>query len=208
MSRPRLSSAVWLAAWTALAAWLSYGLATAWPYVGAAAQAGLLLAMPGVLFRSFDLLWMWRRRVPVAGARRWLARGVAIVAGVAAAAGLARVFDAASMARFESAMAPVVARLAANAAAPCAPAARPAAGAALDDYLQSAGRARPGGVLHHGGPRFVLAFPGGSADIDGSTVWYDSAAPGWRKFHNDAAASAAAFAALVKGMDSCKITLR
>jgi hypothetical protein len=56
--------------------------------------------------------------------------------------------------------------------------------------------------------RFVLALPDGSADFDGSTVQHDSPTRAWQKFHNDARTNGDAFAALVTGMETCKIDLR
>ncbi len=56
--------------------------------------------------------------------------------------------------------------------------------------------------------RFVLTLPGGSADFDGSTVQHDSPTRVWQKFRSDARTKGDAFAALVTGMETCKIDLR
>jgi len=202
-----IAGGLWLAAWAALFAWLAFELATKWPYVGSPLELIMLFAAAGVLFRGFDLAWLWRRRVQVKGWRRWLARGVAFVAGGFAAASVWQVLDAASMSRFSAAIAPFVKAVQANAAAPCPPAAQYAPDAALREYLVSSGFPSPRATIHHDGKRLVLSFPGGSADIDGSTLWYDAGAPGWNKFHNDNRERADAFGALVKGMQECRFPL-
>ncbi|MDA0983713.1 MAG: hypothetical protein O3A06_11940 [Proteobacteria bacterium] len=53
----------------------------------------------------------------------------------------------------------------------------------------------------------MLAFPGGSGDIDGSTIWYDFAALSWQKFHNDSLDKVEALSALVKSMKGCRFPL-
>ena len=53
--------------------------------------------------------------------------------------------------------------------------------------------------------RFVLAFQGGSIDIDGSTIYYDSGAGAWRKFHNDSSDDRQAYAALTAGLAECEL---
>jgi len=205
--RTVIAGALWLVAWTAAAGWIAFHLATRWPYVGSPLELLLVFAMAGILFRAFDLAWLWHRRVQVKGWRRWLARGVAFVAGGIAAASVWQVLDAASMSRFASAIAPFVKAVQANAAAPCPPAARYAPDAALREYLAGSGFPSPRATIHHDGKRLVLSFPGGSADIDGSTLWYDAGAPGWKKFHNDNRERADAFAVLVKGMQECRFPL-
>lgn len=53
-----------------------------------------------------------------------------------------------------------------------------------------------------------MALLGGSADFDGSTIHYDSQTRAWQKIHNDVRDKRDAFAALVKGMETCKFDLR
>ena len=112
------------------------------------------------------------------------------------------------MARFEAALAPLVAQIQANAAAPCPPAVAYTKNPALQDYINGAQETRRPGKLHHVGGRTVLELSGGSADFDGSTIHFDSQTRTWQKFHNDTRDKAAAFEAMVKDMESCKIDLR
>ena len=205
--RAVIVGALWLAGWSALTALCAWSLATPWPYVGSSLQLLLIISVAGILFRSFGLLRLWRGREQAKGWRRWLARFAIFIAGAVAAGVLGDVLETASMSRFEAAIAPFVKAVQANVAAPCPPAARYVVDAPLREYLDSAGFPSPRATIHFDGKRFVLAFPGGSGDIDGSTIWYDSAAPGWQKFHNDSRDKVEALSALVKGMQTCKFHL-
>jgi len=51
----------------------------------------------------------------------------------------------------------------------------------------------------------VLSFSGSSIDIDGSTIYYDSRAGAWRKFHNDLEEESGAFKKLTEGLADCKL---
>jgi len=80
---------------------------------------------------------------------------------------------------------PIVTQVAANLPDPHRAAERYFQAPVVKAYnLQTGGNRQPV-KLHHDTKRFVLAFQGGSADIDGSTIYYDSGAGAWRKFHND-----------------------
>ncbi len=205
--RAVIVGALRLAGWSALTAWCAWSLATPWPYVGSSLQLLLIISVAGILFRSFGLLRLWRGREQAKGWRRWLAHIATFIAGAFAAGVLGDVLDTASMSRFEAAIAPFVKAVQANVAAPCPPAARYVVDAHLREYLDSARFPSPRATIHYDGKRFVLAFHGGSADIDGSTIWYDSAASVWAKFHNDSRDKADALAALVKDMQTCRFPL-
>jgi len=62
--------------------------------------------------------------------------------------------------------------------------------------------------LHHDSTRFVLAFQGGSADIDGSTIYYDSGTGAWRKFHNDSSDARQVYAGLTAGLAECVLVAK
>jgi hypothetical protein len=51
----------------------------------------------------------------------------------------------------------------------------------------------------------LLAFQGGSADIDGSTIYHDSGAGAWRKFHNDDSDARQVYAGLTAGLAECAL---
>ncbi len=207
LKRPQLASAVWLALWIAIAVWTCHTLATAWPYDQLMPQWLLVFAMPGILFRAIELAWMQVRRQRLQGRMRWLARAIAVLAGLFAAGGLWSAMDDMSMARFESAMAPLVAQVHANSAAPCPPAARYVVGAGLAGYLAESGPPRAADLAHDK-QRFVLALNGGSMDIDGSTIFYDARSRRWRKVHNDMLAQSGELEGLRKGLETCRIALK
>jgi hypothetical protein len=203
-----MTGAISLALWIAVAAWASYALATAWPYVQLMPQWLLVFALPGILFRVLDLGWMQAQGRRLAGWRRWAARAATIGAGLAAAGGLWTALDGISMGRFERALAPLVAQVHARAAAPCPPAAQYVPDPALAAYLEASGAPRAPLNLHHGRERFVLVLMGGSMDIDGSSLFYDSRPRQWRKVHNDILARSGELQALLKDLESCRIPLR
>jgi hypothetical protein len=206
LKRQRLRSVSFLCAWIALAAWSGYLLATAWPYEMLRPVYGLFVALPGVVFRILDLAHMRFRASRLAGWRRALARVVALPIGLSAVP--LDMLDRVSMARFEQAMAPLIAQVRAGARALCAPGAAFSVSPALRDYLEASDAPRRPADLHHAEGRFVLELLGGSADFDGSTVYFDSRTGAWKKFHNDAREKRDAFTALVKGMETCKVGLR
>lgn len=208
LNPPRIVSAAWLLLWLALSAWACHALATAWPYVQLMPQWLLLFALPGIVFRILDLGWMQALRQRLAGWRRWAARTAAIVAGLFAAGGLRSAMDGITMGRFEDALAPLVAQVHANAAAPCPPAAQYALAPALASYLDESGAPRAPVNLHHDRQRFVLVLPGGSMDIDGSSLFYDSRTRRWRKVHNDLLDQSGELQALLKDLEACRIPLR
>jgi len=207
LRRPQFASAAWLVLWLMVAVWTCHALATAWPYVQLMPQWLLVFAIPGLLFRAIELAWMRMRGQRLQARNRWLGRAISILAGLMAAGGLWSAMDGISMARFESAMAPLVGQIHANAAAPCPPAARYAVGRDLSAYLAESGAPRAPAALAHDSQRFVLALGGGSMDIDGSTLFYDSRSRGWRKVHNDMLAATGELDALRKGLENCKIAL-
>lgn len=206
LKRQRVASQLFLGAWMALVTWAGVTLATAWPYELLRPVYGLLIGLPGMAFRGFDLAWMRWRACRLVGWRRGLARLVAVPLGLLVAP--VDMLDRYSMARFERALTPVVAQLHAHAAAPCAQSTAQAGGPTLAEYLEESDAPRRPGSLHHGNGRFVLELMGGSADFDGSTIYYDSGLRRWTKFHNDHRERRDAFATLVQGMETCRFDLR
>lgn len=206
--RPFVFSAIWLGVWGAMAVWVAYALATAWPYVGLMPQWLLLIALPGMVFRVFDLVSMRALGHRVKGWRRILARAVALFVGAFATAASWVGLDAISMARFESAMVPLVARVQTHPEALCRPDASSVIGTNLATYLDAANAPRASAELHYDKQRFVLALPGRSMDIDGSTMFYDSRGHQWRKVHNDALNHTGELVALTAGLAACRFSLR
>lgn len=121
-------------------------MATAWPYTTSRKFFGLFVALPGVLFRGVDLAYMQLRARRLASRWRTLARLVALPAGL-----MLTPLDqlgGISMARFDAALAPLIAQIQANAAALCAPQVVYTKSPALLDYLNDAQAPRRPADLH------------------------------------------------------------
>lgn len=207
LRRARISALVWLGIWVFLTLWASWTLARAWPYVGHMAQWLTVLAVPGILFRVTDLLWMAKKQARLQGYQRKIARVVSILGGMAGGAFLWGPLDQLSMARFEREFAPLVADIHARAAAPCPPAASYAIGPSLAAYAEETQSPRTA-TLHADAQRFVLTVPGRSMDIDGSSLIYTSRTRVWSKRHNDHLAATGELAMLTQGLQECRIDLR
>jgi len=59
------------------------------------------------------------------------------------------------------------------------------------------------GQLYHDGKHFILTFHGGSADIDGSTIYYHSKEGVFHIFHNDNKENADQLQKMLTGMTYC-----
>jgi hypothetical protein len=198
-------SLILLAVYAVVVVWAFYEQATSWPHVGSWAFVAYVFLCPGILFQAVSLVYLrWKGR-PIT--RRWLVRLGTIPAGLVIAALLGQSAEALSQSAFEQAYAPFVSRVGASFPDPCA-----ATGyfqiPAVVAFNESADRLQPRARLRHDGKRFVLAFSGGSIDMDGSVVYYDSGAAGWRKFHNNDAAGQKVFDDLTAGLQECVISAR
>ena len=67
LRQQRLWSGAFLCVWLVLTTWSAFSLATAWPYTSSRTFFGLFVALPGVLFRGFDLAYMQLRQRRLAG---------------------------------------------------------------------------------------------------------------------------------------------
>ncbi len=208
LKREKIIAATWWLVWLLGTLWICHLLANAWPHVHQPEQLVLLVTLPGVVFRSIELAWMQFTGRLFVRWRRWIARLVALPCGVLLSAFLWSPLDATSMARFETAMRPLVAQVRANAANPCPPGAGYRIGADLNDYLVASGAPRAPLGIHYAGGRVVLVLVGRSIDIEGSMVFYDSASGKWEKFHSASRSAAEDLDARIKGMQQCRIPLR
>ena len=204
LRRSILIAALFWLMWTAASVWLMFLLATAWPYVGHPAQIGLLFVLPGCLFRSAQLLWLWRARRSLPRWPAWAGRLLAVVVGVFIAPW--GWLETRSMAAFEAQMVPVLAELQRQARVPCPAPVSYRQSAELAAYLAAAnaGNLLAQASWHVSGQRWVLIVGGRSIDIDGSTLFYDSETGVWKKFHNDRREEQEALAAAIKDWSVCK----
>lgn len=208
LKRGCVASTVWLSGWIVAAVWSAYAIAQAWPYVQHPLQIVLLVAVPGVLFCSFDLGFMQLLRRRIVGWRQFLARAAMLVAGLILWGAICDRLDSVSMARFERAFAPLIGELHTRMPKPCPSAAGYRTAPELAAYLDESGAPRAPAELKYDAQRFVLSVHGGSIDIDGSTLFYDSATRKWRKVHNDMLENSGELRALASGLESCRVALR
>ncbi|MFN0161436.1 MAG: hypothetical protein ACKVQQ_09410 [Burkholderiales bacterium] len=201
----RVSTLVWLALFCAGTVWIFVKLVSAWPYVGHPLQMPLLVFVPGVLYCGFKAAYVWRSGKTLVGWRKWTALPLACVLGLFGAGHLWEAMDRQSMAGFASNIAPLVAAVESSRPNVCAPASPYRLSEEFRPYLESSRGLRSGLKIEHGAGRVVLSTGGFSADIDGSTLYYDLADRKWVKFHNDNREKRAAFEALTRDMDDCQI---
>ena len=203
--RSRMVAAVWLLWWIGASVWLCVELANAWPYVNSLAQVLLIFCVPGIIFRSAELALVGRSGRPLLRGTRSQLRMAAVLIGVVVGMHLAEVMSEHSMARFESALAPLVTQLNDARSRSCPPALSRLPGTGVHAYLDAAGGAAQKADLYSDGQRFVLSFRGHSIDIDGSTIFYNSGTQRWRKVHNDELTSTHEVENLVKDLALCRV---
>src|SRR5690348_9533811 len=165
-----------LALYVALSGWLFYEQSTSWPHEGHWALLGYIVLVPGIVFQSVSLAYAKIAGRPLA--RRFLTRLVTVPLGIALAALLQAGASSIAMSNFERAYAPFVAQLGTSLADACGNGAKYFAISSVAALNEQTG-IRPTAILHHDGKRFVLGFNGGSFDIDGSTLYYESGAREW-----------------------------
>jgi hypothetical protein len=203
-SAPRTGlGAALLVIYVVAVAWMFHDRATDWPHVGDWGYVVFFLLCPGIVFQLFRLAYARHTGRPLA--RRWLPRLATIPLGLVLAALLMAWADGDALRGFERAYAPLVSGIAAALPDPCRAAAGHFRAPPIAAYNRRTGRDRPVAKLNHDDARFVLAFRGGSIDIDGSTIYYDSAAGAWRKFHNDDERARVAYEKLRAGLAECLV---
>ena len=198
LKRRVVVSAALLATYAAIVGWAYYEQATSWPHEGSWALVAYVFLCPGIVFQAFNLAYLFLKGRALV--RRMLLRLVTVPAGVILAAFVADSGSVLAMRGFEQAYGPFVAQLAADHSGACASGAKHFGIASVAAYNRQARREWPRAKLRHDGKRFVVSFPGGSIDMDGSTIYYDSVASAWSKFHNNDVEKSAAFAKLTEGL--------
>jgi hypothetical protein len=201
--RPVIVGATLLVAYTAVVVWTFVAQSHAWPRTGSWADLLFFLFCPGIVFQTVNLISRWRTGRGMS--RPFLLRALTVPAGLVLAVGLAARASDWAMSNFTRAYAPLVAEIGAHLAEPCGLSARYFAIPAVVAYNRRAEVERPLGKLSYDRTRFVLSFGGGSFDMDGSTIHYDSAVMKWGKFHNDHRASADEHAHRIEGLAACKL---
>ncbi len=182
------------------AAWIIFS-DLAWPHVGSKSGIFLFLLCPAILFQLFFLTSsLVKKKLPV---RRIWARLLSIIAGIVLAVLIGNYTSTLAMQRFEQASQPLVDAIEKNIPHPCTPQ------LPYTKYLpgttgNSGWHPENRWKLWHDNKSFILTFPGGSADIDGSTIYYLSKEKSWSIFHNDAHEKGGQLQELQKGMEECQ----
>ncbi|UCH40156.1 MAG: hypothetical protein JSU67_00160 [Gammaproteobacteria bacterium] len=157
---------------------------------------------PGILNRLFKLL---NRSVIKKYERRyrWSFLLLAIVVGLTLIGPVSSVASDIAMDRFERAYQPLVDTLHENKIAICD---KPGDAVDIPDSTQTYMRGPETIWIHFLTSRFIISTRGGSIDIDGSTIYYDSEKQEWNLFHNDNQAKADGFNLLIENSKRCKFS--
>ena len=202
-ARPRTRrSALLLALYVALTGWLFFEQSTSWPHEGSWAFLGYIFLVPGIVFQAVSLAYEKIAGRPLA--RRVLTRVLTIPIGLVLAGGLEAGASQVALAGFERAYAPFVTQLGTSLSEACNSGPKYFAISSVAAFNEQTG-SRPTAFLHHDGKRFVLRFMGGSIDIDGSTLYYESEAREWRRYHNNNEEAHAIHQKLIAGLADCKL---
>lgn len=191
-----------LGIYVGISALVFYQLANAWPNIGQWKQGLLLLLCPAIVLTALRL----SRPRTRSRARRVLEWLVAVPLGVFLATLLTGFASMISFNNFQKHYAAFVAEVHSNLPTPCA-----SAWAFLDNpTLLAYNRAadvdeRAPVTLYYSAERFVASLPGGSIDIDGSTIYYDSHSGGWHRFHNDDRLERERYGALIVDLSECRL---
>lgn len=194
--------AILLGIYTAIAALVFYQLAGAWPHAGNWKQLFLLLLCPAITINLLKLIGPEVR----SRTRRVLEGLLSIVIGVPVAMALTHVSSTLSLNTFRDNYAPLIAVLRENLPTPCAPALAVLEDSTIAAYNRATFRTnRPRVTVHYDAQRFVASLPGGSIDIDGSTIYFDSRGGEWLRFHNDNRPERERFDALTESLGQCQL---
>ncbi len=164
----------------------------AWPHIGSLTGILLFIVCPGICYQFYFLgLAVIKKQL-----KRWkTVRLCAVLAGIAIAAGLNNWAEEIAMKRFIDKLQPIV-KLVAASTSLC--------GTTEDEIIEQMQKVGPvKGRLIYNADGFVLLYPGGSADIDGSTIYYFSKEMKWHIFHNDNQDEQKKFEQIIQSMREC-----
>lgn len=168
---------------------------TIWPHVGSFSIVLFLIMCPGVLFHLYFITYsLIKRKLPD---KRILARVLSIVIGIVLGSQIPMYAQEIAMDSFVENYQPLVDSIQENLPDPCYPQVPYESQKSLDDLKKM-------GQLWHDEEHFIFTFRGGSADIDGSTIYYYSKEGDFKIFHNDNKDDSKRFEALLVGMKSCQ----
>jgi hypothetical protein len=195
-----------LAGYACLLLFSVYSCGYVWPTQGSIIWFLLLLFCPPFLYQlSFIGCALTQHKKPHWGKSQRL---VSIFAGLLLACILLQLTQKFAFNRFKTAYNPMLAAIAQNMPQPCRSgyfAIKSVAdyNASVSHKILSA-QQQPEGKLFYNRDRFVLYFRAGSADMDNSTLFYDSQRKNWDFFHNSDSVKQQNLAALLKGLSVCE----
>lgn len=191
---------VLLTVYAGIAGVVFYQLAVAWPHASDWKQFVLVLLIPGIAINLLKLFGP-RKRVR---SRRVLERVLSVIVGVPLALVLSQVSEALAFKRFQDNYAAFVQEVQSQLPAPCVPALAFLDTPEIADYNRNTYFVnRPRVTIYYAPERIVISLPGGSIDIDGSTLYFDSTSAQWQHFHNDDRQARVRFEALVENLEDC-----
>jgi hypothetical protein len=178
-----------------------YSSAYSWPTQGSVIWFLLLIFCPPFLYHCVFISYVlvldkkphWKK----------IYRLITLVGGVLFAGGLLQITQKISLSRFKTAYSPLTEHIQKKMPLPCdthyfeIP--------SVHDYNHSvAKKDKPITGLLYNAQRFVLHIRGGSVDMIGSTLFYDSELKDWSFFHNADSDATEKFAVRIKGLMACK----
>ncbi|MDQ7090591.1 MAG: hypothetical protein Q9M50_08095 [Methylococcales bacterium] len=163
-----------------------YSLSHSWPTKGCLSWFWLILFCPFFLYYFISICYSLAKKEDFCW-KRCLGIGTLIL-GILLAGGLLRYTQKSALRKLNRAYGPMIEKIREKMPMPCE-------GGYFDipTVVTYNGRSNrmikedgiPVGSLWYGDGRFVLQFLGGSVDVDGSTLFYDSRIAEWQIFHND-----------------------
>lgn len=175
-----------------------------WPTQGSVIWFLVLIFCPPFLYHGvfigyallFDSLLHWKKSY----------RFMCLLIGFVLANGLLQISQSLSFAHFKTAYQPFIAQIQQKMPQPCqghyfAIPSVQAYNARVSQKIVK--NHQPSGTLFYNARRFVLFFRGGSVDVSGSTLFYDSQTLQWQFFHQQDSEAAEKFASTINKLKQC-----
>ena len=134
---------------------------------------------------------------------RWSLSLCAVVVGLLLTGTISSLASDIAMDRFKRAYQPLVDALHANKIAACD---KPGDEVDIPDSIRPEIQGPGTTWIHYLESRFVISTRGGSIDIDGSTIYYDSTKKEWNLFHNDNQEKVDSYHQLIENSKRCKFS--
>lgn len=184
-----------------------YNLCYSWPTTGSMVWFILIFSCPAFLYQFIFITYSLKFKKNLQW--KYKLRFISLVLGFFVAGGLLQQTQKSSLRKMTRAYQPVVARILEQMPTP----------SCEDAYFDTLKTVKYNGSIHRmiakdGHPigellynheRFLIHFRGGSIDIAGSTLFYDSKVKHWQLFHNDNLEAFTHFKTLIDPLTLCEI---